>query len=281
VNNIQLPPGNNGAPNANPTGAASNPTQAALIHRLCAQAGITIQQFQTMNPQQQQAFLSNQASIMRQNVTRQGAMNGGTPNPQGASTPGIMARPLPQQSAQGSPAIPGLQSGLNLNGAGQASAPTPAQAAALAVAASNNPALQARLMQMRAQGQPIPPALQNQLAAAVAAQNGQGNGQATGQGGMMNQAGQMGGNPVNPMMNSQSPRPPSESLPGMPNQGQGAGQNAGAGNPGAFNGQTPANQKQYQDVHNILLNLPEFMKMKEENRLSDSQKQMVCPKISW
>lgn len=241
-----------------------------------------MQQFQTMNPQQQQAFLSNQASIMRQNASRQGAMNGGTPNAQGASTPGMMARPLPQQSAQGSPAIPGLQPGLNLNGAGQAaSAPTPAQAAALAVAASNNPALQARLLQMRAQGQQIPPALQNQLAAAAAAQNGQGNAQAAGQGGMMNQAGQMGGNQVNPMMNSQSPRPPSEVLPGLPNQGPGVGQGTGAGTPGGFNGQNPANQKQYQDVHNILSNLPEFMKMKEENRLSESQKQMVCAEFSW
>jgi hypothetical protein len=270
ANNIQLPLGNGGQVNSNTTGGPPNPTQANLVLRLCAQAGITPQQFQTMSPQQQQAFLSSQANIMRQNARGQGTMNGGTPNPQGASTPGMMARPLAQQSAQGSPAMTGLQPGLN---GGPTNAPNPAQAAALAVAAASNPALQARLMQMRAQGQQIPPALQSQLAAAVAAQSA---GQAAGQAGLMNHAGQMGGNAVNSMMNSQSPRPPSEGLPGLPNLGMGLGQGApGTGTPG-INGQNPVNQKHYQEINNILSNLPEFLKMKEENRLSESQKQMVC-----
>lgn len=286
VNNAQGVPGlNTGAanPTANPAAGSGISTQSALIQRLCAQAGITVQHFQTLTQPQQQAFVASQASLLRQNANRAQAANGGTPGQ--TSSPGQMVgRPLPaglqQQPTQGSPAVPGLQPGLNINGVpGQAQGgiQTPAQAAAIAVAAAaGNPALQARLMQMRAQGQPMTQALQNQLAAVAAAQNkGQPNPQAgalQGIPGMMNQAGQPGANQMNPMMNSQSPRPPSEGLPGGPGGQQG---NA-PGTPGSQNGQNPASQKQYQEIHNILSNLPEFMKMKEENRLSDQQKKMVC-----
>ena len=211
---------------------------------------------------------------MRQSNNRSQAANGGTPG-QTASPGPMVGRPLPaglqQQPNQGAPALPGL----NINGApGQPAGGmhNPAQAAAIAVAAAaGNPALQARLLQMRAQGQPMTQALQNQLAAVAAAQNKtQPNAQGAAQGipGMLNQAGQTGANQMNSMMAGQSPRPPSEGLPG------GLQGNA-PGTPGSQNGQSPANQKQYQEIHNILSNLPEFMKMKEENRLSEQQKKMV------
>lgn len=284
VNNVQGMPGvNTGAstPATNPAAGSGIPTQGAVIQRLCAQAGITVQHFQTLTQPQQQAFVASQAAILRQNANRAQAANGGTPGQ--TSSPGQMiGRPLPgglQQPNQGNPAAPGLPSGLNINGAsGQPAGgiQTPAQAAAIAVAAAaNNPALQARLMQMRAQGQPMNQALQNQLAAVAAAQNkGQPNPQGGAQGmpGMLNQGGQPGANQMNPMINSQSPRPPSEGLPGGP----GGPQGRAPGTPGSQNGQNPASQKQYQEIHNILSNLPEFMKMKDENRLSEQQKKMVC-----
>ncbi|KAJ9121819.1 hypothetical protein QFC22_002442 [Naganishia vaughanmartiniae] len=307
VNNIQAVPGNTaGTPNPNPAARpAPNPASAAFIHRLCTQAGINIQQFQSMNQQQQQAFLTTQATIMRQQTTRtQGGNGGGTPNPLGAGTTPGVGRPQ-QQQARGSPAMPVLQpppdiNGMNAQQAAQLVAgpmPNQAQAAAAltAAAAGNNSALQARLLQMRAQGHAIPQGLQNQLAAAAAAaavQNaGQGgNSQGGGQGSnvMMGQLPQTqgAGNQNAPVMNNQSPHLLPNSLP--PAQ-QGPAQNPGfpglangLGTPGSVNGLNPANgsspgeqQRAYQEISNILANLPEFLKMKDENRLNDQQMKMV------
>lgn len=306
VNNIQAVPGAPGsAPNVN-TGArpAPNPASAAFIHRLCTQAGINVQQFQSMNQQQQQAFLTTQATIMRQQTNRaQGGSGAGTPNLLGAAaTPGIGR---PQQQAQGSPAMPALQPPPNINGMNtQQASQLPggliqnqAQAAAAltAAAAGNNSALQARLLQMRAHGHAIPQGLQNQLAAAAAAAAAQnagqgGNPQAGGQGtnGMMGQLPQAQGAGAKnaPAMNNQSPQVPPNSLP--PAQ-QGAAQNSvfpggpnGPGTPGSVNGLNAANgsspgeqQRAFQEVQNILANLPEFLKMKDENRLNDQQMKMV------
>ncbi|GHJ87629.1 hypothetical protein NliqN6_4031 [Naganishia liquefaciens] len=272
-NNAQGMPKMTAGANMTPNSASgTGPQQAALIQRLCAQAGITVQHFHTLTQPQQQAFIASQAAIMRQSNNRAQAPNGGTPGQ--TSSPGMIGRPLAaglqQQSNQGSPAVPGL----NINGApGQTAGgiQNSAQVAAIAAAAAaGNPALQARLLQMRAQGQPMTQALQNQLAAVAAAQN-KNQPNAQGVAGMMNQAGQPGVNQLNNMMAGQSPRPPSEGLPGVPGGPQG---NA-PGTPGSQNGQSPANQKQYQEIHNILSNLPEFMKMKEENRLNEQQKKML------
>ncbi|KAJ9098343.1 hypothetical protein QFC19_006467 [Naganishia cerealis] len=304
------PGGAVGTPNANSGSApSSNPVTAAVVHRLCTQAGITIQQFQSMNQQQQQSFMATQAAILRQQTNRaQGRSGGGTPNPQGqTTTPGQGQGPRPsvpggqQQQTQGSPAISALQPPPNINGmTSQQSSQMPggplqnqAQAAAAlaAAAAGNNPALQARLMQMRAQGQAIPQGLQSQLAAVAAAQNaGQGGniqGGAQGTNGMMGQQQQTqgGGSQNGPTMNNQSPRTLPTTIP--PTQ-QGSGQTTvplgsnPPGTPGAANGQNPGGvssqieqQRAFQEIQNILANLPEFLKMKDENRLSDQQMKML------
>jgi hypothetical protein len=114
----------------------------------------------------------------------------------------------------------------------------------------------------------------------------QGGGQGTN--GMMGQLPQTQGtgNQNGPAMNNQSPHVLPNSLPSAQ---QGPAQNTvfpglpnGPGTPGTVNGLNVANgsspgeqQRAFQEIQNILANLPEFMKMKDENRLNEQQMKMV------